>query len=310
MGSLKSLVIVACGVLAVGASPPPTTSLELEIYGAFSYVTVGPSHMEIAALETVKASTVANPTVCAYDVTQEGVDLFVESGTIVRPTPRPKGKIFDIRGALVSFPDLENTTGQLIARRPNTSCQTWDLSCVPSVSAESNTQLDPNWRTAVNAAVRLTRGTLVAGRPSDVELENEVFDFKRNAVQTNQVSQKITDRTILSAPFPGNRIVLELKDFKTGAAFAIPRIEIQPNGNRPVKLRLMARHSHNVPVSLNPGDPVGHYCAYYALRTPMLAPASEVIPHLGMSVNFTPAPPGSNAGGQASPGPYCPPDWP
>ena len=329
MGSFKwllLLLIVLTAFLAWYCRPKPPTStirLELESFGGFAYVHTPSEHkVEIAYL---KDALVQEPdpatnqprTVCEVD--QLGVDLLVVSG-VIESTPAPANRMFDLAGAVVTFPDLEAHATTLVVNRGNRptaapfgpanpgNVADWaDLKFVPgTIYAQSTTDypassLNPNWRSLVDGRVVLTHGEITAINPSDVAVRDSIFEFKSNSGTQAAFKQAMTDRTVFRADVPADRIVIHL----TGATETkVNPIIIRPvTPGRPVKLKLIGRHVHQTPPVLPVNAAVEHYCAFYQLLQPIPQAKDQLIPYL-----FS-GPPAASAGGQPSPGALCPPDW-
>ena len=218
MGWLKwvlLILIVGIAILVWYRWPkPPTvvTKLELEANGGFAYIHApGDPELNIAFLSDPPSTAEVNPAtgrpMC--DVRQLGVDLVVISGTITSfsstpAKPIPGNRTFDLKGAVVTFPDLAKSTSPLDVIRgdrppaagpfgpPNTGDPTqWqDVKFVPGMRYAGGpaqapdypaSTLDPNWRTKVDGRVVLTHGVVRARHPSDVAAKDAVFEFKANS---------------------------------------------------------------------------------------------------------------------------------
>ena len=307
---LLALVIVLIVLYAFcrpsGPVSGPTTRLEFEAYGGFAYVpSPRDGTMEIAYL---KDSTLPG---CAVD--QIGTDLMVIEGNIVDPKEPPANRMFDVGGAVVKFPDLDESNETLVAKRGprpvapfqpgNTSDVTlWeDLQWVPSVSSEyPNSSLHPDWRNMVDGRVVLNRGRLVAAPPSDIVVQDALFEFKTPS-GSKSFRQAITDTTRYVATVPRDRVVITLN----GTNLKYSRIEVTPIAQgRPVKLKLIGRHSHGSPSDIPLDTPINHFCAFYALLQPVPPVSEQLIPHFFGNPGVAAA----NRDGQPSPGALCPGD--
>lgn len=300
--------------------PGPTIALDMESYGGFAYVhTPSERKLEIAYLRD------SGPE-CAEPVDQLGTDLMVVSGRIVEPA-NWNGRLFEVTGATVTFPQLEALPNNLVANRgarpagapPNPAAATdWeDLKWVAGISSGAqgsdypSRSLDPNWRSRVDGRVVLTRGRVTAGHPSDFVMQHTVFEFKPPTINgvtppggtPSPFSQSITDTTRFTADVPGDNVTIVL----SGQRAEMPsRIVVQPTGpNRPVRLKLIGRHVHNMPAAMPVGTPITHFCAFYALMQQVPPPAEQLIPHVAQVTAIA----GSGVG-QPSPGSSCPGDWP
>jgi hypothetical protein len=281
------------------------TRLALESFGGFAYVhSPQDSRLEIAYLRD------SNSPGCSVD--QLGVELMVISGNIIEPANPPANRIFDMEGAVVTFPDLEASAGTLVATRgqrpngppgnPNNPADWHDLKWVAGISPDyPNSSLNPNWRDTVDGRVVLTRGVIRGANPSDVVVKDAVFEFRRPS-GTGTFRQAMTDTTMFEAQVPSDRIVMNLSGAKSG----ITRIVVTPVASgQPVQLKLMGRHVHGTPGALPLDAPISHFCAFYDLLQPRPAAADQLIPYFSGNPQVGAA----NRLGQPSPGPYCPGDW-
>lgn len=327
LGVVVVVAIAIALILSRGNRPVHTTALEIESYGGFAYV-YEQGRLRIAYL---KSSTAAD-----CQVTQLGTDLMVVSGNFVPPSPAPATRMFDLGGAIVSFPDLEASSGTLSIDHPSTrrpdpcnlgnpdiESQWSDQSCVPRITWGTPTgaanptdyparKPKPNWETdttVVDGYMMLTRGTVTAMHPADWTLKHTLFDFKKAAAgSTARFTQRLTDRVLIKADVPGDRIRIALANSSTA-----PRNEpateiiIEPTApGRSVKLKLIGRHSHHAKAALSVGDKLDHFCAFYALMDQDPGQAERLIPVVAQ-VNV----PNPYGAGQPSPGVACPGwEWP
>jgi hypothetical protein len=307
------LILVAVALLWWMYRPKPTvapeterqalTSLEIEIDGGFAYVVTQPENrLEIAFL--------ADTNVAGCKIDQLGTDLMILAGTLVEPAAPPPGGKFDLEGAVVTFPGLEASHPALVAPRapgrpnpnrpadPNNPSQWEPLQFVANITTEfPASSLNPAWRSMVNGRLVLPGGTLKGLQPSDVIVNNGLFEFRRSGKAVFQ--QAMTDKTHYSVEVPRDRIELLLAGAKSG----ITRIIITPpSANEPVVLSLMGRHAQETPASLPIGSPVEDFCSYYQLLQPVPPQSEWLMP-------FYIGPPGGAGPGAGNPGPFCPPSW-
>jgi hypothetical protein len=313
---LAAIVVLIALVVWYCRPPGPTIALELESYGGFAYIhSPAENKLEIAYLKD------SGPE-CAEPVDQLGTDLMVVSGSIVDPPAWP-GKLFEVTGAVVSFPDLEAGTADLKVDRgprpvgapanPGDPTQWYDTKWVAGISSGSpesdypSHSLNPNWRSLVDGRVVLTRGKIQASHPSDYVMQHTTFEFRTPPSATGVVekrfTQSITDSTLFTSDVPGDEVVISL----SGQGPDTPNtIVVKPTApNRPVRLKLIGRHVHNMPASLPVGTPISHFCAFYALMQPVPTPAEQLIPHVAQVAAVS-----GDRLGQPSPGSSCPGDWP
>src|SRR5438270_1843408 len=109
-----ALLLIA---LVVYCRPKPAakTSIDMLIYGGFAYIPSGNS-LEIAYMKATDHDD--------CKVTPIGTELQVLEGDIVdaQPNPIPGSKKFDLAGAVVTFPDIENGSSPVAVHpsgRPN-----------------------------------------------------------------------------------------------------------------------------------------------------------------------------------------------
>jgi hypothetical protein len=271
---------------------------------------------------------------CASFVDQLSADLLVVSGNITGAASGRQSKKFNIAGAVLTFPELESSSGQLsidqTGTRPATPCAPagnpnpddegyWtrpnSLTCVPRLTAGPgptdfpSMTLKPNWRDYTDGRLVFTRGTITGMHPSDWTLKHTTFAFRRRlANPTARFQQRITDRIRVTATIPSNRVEINLVDAVAGVArveSAFSSIVIEPTApGRPVRLKLLGRHDHTVSPALKVGDWVDHFCAFYALFDQAPAITDQLIPRVGqISV------PSGAGQGQPSPGGLCPGMW-
>jgi hypothetical protein len=335
MGWLKWVVLILIVGIALlvwynwPKTPTVITKLELESVGGFAYIHApGDQELNVAFLSDPPATAErdkAGNLVC--DVKQLGVDLIVLSGTITSfssnpAKPIPANRTFDLKGAVVTFPDLAKSTQPLDVIRgdrppapgpwgpPDTSNPThWqDVKFVPGMRYAGGrrapdyplSSLDPNWLTKVDGRVVLTHGVVRARHPSDVAAKDSVFEFKSKSGTQASYKQAITDATTFAADVPSDQIVINL----TGSAFGYTQIILKPAASgRPVRLKIRGRHTHQTPADLPIGSAIRDYCAFYELLQPVPSANDQLIPHL------VSAPAIAAGSGQPSPGPYCGGEW-
>jgi hypothetical protein len=212
---LAAIVVLIALVVWYCRPPGPTIALELESYGGFAYIhSPAENKLEIAYLKD------SGPE-CAEPVDQLGTDLMVVSGSIVDPPAWP-GKLFEVTGAVVSFPDLEAGPADLKVNRgprpvgapanPDDATQWYDTKWVAGISSGTpesdypSHSLDPNWRSLVEGRVVLTRGTIRARHPSDYVMQHTTFEFRTPPSATGgmgkQFTQSLTDSTLFTADVP------------------------------------------------------------------------------------------------------------
>jgi len=279
------------------------TRLVMNVTGGFKYAYSEAGHqLEIAFLK----DTPGDPNKGECYVHQLGVELTVKEGDIIVPAAPPADKKFDPAGAVITFDGATTAKPLNVARgtRPqapfqplsrNTDADWMDLSWVPSIQFfMPESTLAENWRSKADGRVVLTQGTLLGAKPSDDAAVNGVWDFTRKS-DGAKFRQAATDRTVYTTEIPGDRIVINLANAKSG----ITRIEIKPTStSRPVNLLLVGRHMEAA-AQLHVGETITHFCAFYELL-------SKVPP---MNERFLPVfagDPSKPLQGQPTPGAYCP----
>jgi hypothetical protein len=272
-----------------------TTRLTIEIKGGFKYVHSPDQHMlEVAFLSSTHGDC---------EVKQLGVELTVQDGIIVVPSPAPLTRTFDPDGAVIRFGDNENDPlvverGDRPATpfhptRPGRESSWKDLKWVPSIEEfYPDHPLHRDWRSMVNGRVVMTHGQLVASRPSDDAAIKGLFKFRRDSDDTT-FTQSMTDRTIYTGRVVGDRVVMTLEHPRR----APERIEVKPVGTSPVKLLLIGMHADAKP-RLNLNEVVTHYCSFYELLSSPPPMRERLLP---MYIGEPAKPPL----GQLSPGAYC-----
>jgi hypothetical protein len=305
---------------ARAARAPTAVALELELYGGFAYLHQGGD--AVVNVAYLRDNSGPGSECASYPVDQLGVDLMVVSGTIVQPVPAPLNRMFEVSGTVMTFPGLASSTDPLsVTRSPrqerpanrSNPAAWYDLQWVASISSGAPpASLKSNWRDIVDGYVELQHGTLRAAHPSDVVARDTIFEFRpRTQPAGSGFRQAMTDRTIFTAKVPADRVAIDLNMHNASSpkkASPVLRIEVVPTApKRPVRLKLIGRHSHATPPALKPGEPVNHFCAFYALleRTPPITEAEQLIPHV-YQIDAS----NHDNVGQPSPGPYCPGGWP
>jgi hypothetical protein len=328
MGGLKwvavILIIVIIALVWYYRPKPPlvTTDLELESVGGFAYIhSRGAPEVNVAFLKSVD--------VADCKVEQLGVELMVVSGVVTSVTGGPDPTLppalkrrFELQRATVRFPDLAKSSHPLVVNRsrrptgpfgPGQATEWADVRWVPGIRYNVGTTsgqptadypqstLHPDWPNMVDGRVVLSNGTMSAGHPSDVAVQDSIFEFKTPGGTGPSYKQAVTDSTVFRARVPSNQIVINL----TGAASTVTQIVIQPTeAGRAVRLKMKGRHAEQTPPVLPIGEPVHHYCAFYQLLDPIPAHNLQLIPQL-----FSGPIASSTLGGQPSPGAYCPGEW-
>jgi hypothetical protein len=326
-GTVVAIALLSAGAavhreasLGARAARAPTVGLQLELYGGFAYLHRGSD--AVVNVAYLRDNSGPGSECASHPVDQLGVDLMVVSGTIVQPVPAPPNRMFEVSGTVMTFPGLASSTEPLSVTRsprqekpanPKNPAHWYDLQWVAGISSGAPpASLKSNWRGSVDGYVELRHGRLRAAHPSDVVARDTIFEFRpRTQPAGSGFRQAMTDRTIFIAKVPADRVAIDLKVHNSSPptpASPVSRIEVVPTApGRPVRLKLIGRHSHATPPALKHGEPVNHFCAFYALleRTPPIPEAAQLIPHVYQI----------NAGnhdnvGQPSPGPYCPGGWP
>jgi hypothetical protein len=341
MRSVKwSALLIVLGSSALGgfavshqaSQPSPQVMLEVEMFGGFAYINEG-GKLHVAYLKDVPDPKGGNsttsipqaigPTVGGCHVKQLGTDLKLLSGEIVSPLPPDPDRMWDLKSAIVTFPGLASSTEILDApggprpvdgpASPDVDDE-WerDLRWLPRISSGQkgadypNHRRIANWRGKVDGFVEIPRGVVRASHPSNHDLRWTLFEFKpRNPTwhPGHPFVHALTDRVTWRVAVPGNEVVIALQ----GATSAPPQIVVRPaRGNR-VQLKLIGRHAHGTPASLDIGTELDHFCAFYELlerqsvpRTP--PPFRDRLTPFVKSQLF----PLSSGPGQPSPGALCP----
>src|SRR4029450_10172808 len=195
---------VAIAALGIAASGCRKTTLELTAHGGFAYVRNDDGTGDIGFMKSV------NNARCT--VTQFGVDLRIDDGTIVSPKDSPT--MMDVSNAAITFENIGRgavtLTGNGLSSPPKGNASTmppqphprtrdddWkDIYWVPHTRLSYLSQrLDPNWRkTKVDGLVSLAGGSISGGSPSDGASVNGVWEFKRKSDKVS-MTQAMTDRT-------------------------------------------------------------------------------------------------------------------
>ena len=167
--------------------------------------------------------------------------------------------------------------------------------------------VSPNWPSLVNGYVQLTQGIMQAGKPSDAAALLGTWTFQRTAADSPMYEQAISDRTRYRVTLRGKQVVVNL----TWPSGVVKRIVIEPiDDRRTVGLMLIGKHSSQIPATINPGDMIHHFCAYYELLTKPVAESERFIPYFKGATLPSPSNPSTPGGANASPGAFCPGDWP
>jgi hypothetical protein len=330
MGSVKGTVLVLVLVAPVSlgwslsqgqSAPQAEVMLEVEMFGGFAYIKEA-GRLHVAYLKDVTSAPASSGGGC--NVHQLGTDLKLISGEIVSPLPPDPDRMWDLENAIVTFPGLA-TPGPVLdapdGHRPvngpsNPDDDTlWaeDLRFVPRITTGTagsdypNHRKSKNWRQKVNGYIEIPRGVVRGSHPSDHDLRRTLFEFKtrNSATGATPFVHALTDRVIWRVPVRGDRIQISLK----GASKAPHEIVIRPTRGNRVQLKLIGRHTHGTPASLEVGTELDHFCAFYELLERQSAsPASPAfVDRLTPYVFQIPPPVTTSAGtGQPSPGPLCP----
>lgn len=303
--------------------PGPSTELVIEITGGFAYVpTPADNLLEIAYLndtqlredvDTNGDGVTDKPNELVCDVDQIGTELMVLRGDIVvaLPAPAPATRIFNLDGAVVTFPKLDNASIPLTITRKawppnpmkpvNVKDETrWnDLQYVPKITDHlTNKTLRPTWRNEVNGRVVLKGGAIWGTIPSDPTAQRAEFDFKIGGVLRGTAAS--TDKTIYKVTVPDD----EIEILFSGSVHGFQRLVLKPTAtNEPVRLRLRGLHAMSTGASLADGQELTDFCAFNALLQPL--PKSPEFLRV-----YYKAPPAASAGGaQPSPGFFCDGNW-
>ncbi len=306
------LLIIIWVVVKPAPKPTPSTRLEIEITGGFAYVpTPAQNLLEVAYLNDVAMKDGAGATICEVD--QIGTELMVERADIVTADPMaaPANKKFNLDKAVVTFPALETAglplsiskgawpPSQVKPGNPDDDGEWKDMKYVPGLKDyHSGSSLRPDWRSVVNGRVVLKGGTIVGTRPSDPVIKKAHFDFKASGV--SKFMGAITDKTIYVVQVPGNEVEILLSNATSGYT----RFVVKPSASYPaaVRLTLKGLHAMSTSGSLTGGQPLNDFCSFYELLQPVPNVADWLVPHYV-------ALPATTAGGQPSPGFFCPGDW-
>lgn len=331
-GTIVPIALLSAGAgvhreasLGARAARAPMVVLELELYGGFAYLHQGGD--AVVNVAYLRDNSGPGSECASNPVDQLGVDLMVVSGTIVQPATPPPNRMFEVSGTVVTFPGLASSTDPLSVTRsprkekpvdPANDTHWYDLQWVAGISSGApgtefpSAKLKSNWRNIVDGYVELQHGLLQAAHPSDLVARDTIFEFRtRTQAAGSGFRQAMTDRTIFTAKVPTDRVAIDLKVHNAPSptpASPVSRIEVVPTGpGRPVQLKLIGRHSHATPPALKVGEPVKHFCAFYALleRTPPITEAEQLLPYV-----YQISARNRDNVGQPSPGPYCPGDWP
>jgi hypothetical protein len=313
MPPMKIVKWIALGLLIVFVVwyfwPPTTTqntTLELESNGGFAYLQPSSNLVEIAYLPKIDNMT----TGC--HVPESRVRLWVVRGKVVAPSGTPEKREFDLRHTVVRFADLETSSASLVVNRTNPPASPpfgpvpasdptlWkDLKWLPRVyDRYPGSSLNPT--VPVDGKVVLTRGNLSGLHPSDVVVQDALFDFKKTPTGPVEFTQALTDRTLFTVSIPKAQIVINL----TGSTEGVSQIIVAPEApGKAVKLKMIGLHDEMTPPSIPLGAPVTHFCGFYELLQPV--PTAQILPYFAGNPAVTAA----NRPGQPSPGALCPSDF-
>jgi hypothetical protein len=308
--SLSSIVVLALALRIVWPLffPPPTTAtaLSMTIQGGFAYIN-SPSDNKVS-IAFMKSYSVDTPTnVCKVE--QKGVDLLVDDGDILEPANWNNSTPFDPAGAVVTFAasyasngDPRRPAGQPNPKDPmdgEADAQWRDSRFVPTVSTYfQGNPLNSNWPSLADGYLELTHGTLQGGKPTDVVVRHGDWQFKPTQTATAIFNQAMTDIAIYNTIFFGDTLTINLP----GARAGVTKIRVKPSQGRPIHLVLMGKHAQGTPDSINPNDPIDHFCVFYQLMDPIPPKSTWLIPYFAGVVGGV----GPNANG--TPGAYCPGD--
>ena len=303
----------------VEAAQPPSTALEIEFVGGFAFVQSNP-RLDVAYLNNALInlsdtrpleSGETDRVVC--NVAQIGAQLEVVRGNIVSTAPpnapEQLTRIIDLNGKKnVTFPGLEAGTDALNANHtwpptpalptPASDPNQWlPLHFIPGLTKHHPmTGLHANWVSKVNGRIRLKGGTVTAGVPSTPQMQESYFDFT-NVSGSQSFNGAMTDRVVYTATVTANNIAIV---FTGGGTSSITRIEVEPVGGEPVKLRVRGKHNGAGP---QPGGKLVDFCAFYSLFDNIPAYEEWVEPSLIQPAVVV------AGGAQPSPGFFCPADW-
>lgn len=329
---LGSSVLAGVSVEHQASGSKPRVTLEVEMFGGFAYINdAGKLHAaylkDTVAAKDAKPQATMPPPGSACHVMQLGTDLKLISGEIVSPLPAEPDRMWDLKNAVVTFPGLASSTEGLDAEPgprpvngpayPETDSE-WspDLRWVPRIGAGRkgadypNHQRVADWRAKVDGYLEIPRGVVRASHPSDHDLRWTLFEFKpRNPSghPGHPFVHALTDRVIWRVAVPGDRVVIALQN----ASAAPSEIVIRPVRDNRVRLKLIGRHTHGTPASLEVGTELDHFCAFYELLETRSMPRrpppfrDRLTPYVKQVLTPSAAPTGSS-GGQPSPGPLCP----
>jgi hypothetical protein len=292
--------------------------VELTAHGGFAYIDGPNGTVNIAFLKDVD-----KPGLCV--VKQIGVELKVDDGRVVDP---PGVTSFDPAGSVMSF-EGANTSGVTLIgmgtpgppyrpANPMNDDDWKDLKWTantrqlytskPGQLGQPDKQanpVNPSWPSLVNGYVQLTQGIMQAGKPSDAAAVLGTWTFRKEPPDASSFEQAISDRARYLVTLKGRQVVVRL----TAPSGAVTRIVIEPTDARhTVGLLLIGKHPPQTPAIVHPGDPITHFCAYYELLTNPVAKADRFLPYF-KGATLPPSSP-SVPGASASPGAFCPGDWP
>jgi hypothetical protein len=315
-------VVAVIGAVAVGLVSVwpggPKTKLTIEMTGGFAYIPESSNVVNVAYLEDVDLQE-GGASVCHVD--QIGTEFRVLRGSIssYTGTPPPASKEFDVNGAKIRFPALRDRrlkfkrTGwkpdPVLPQKPGVPTndpKKWtDVRFVPGIKErhKTNYALDPNWPDLVNGYMVLRGGNLTSTLPTDPMMVNKQLRFKVNGSDLFDVS--ITDKLIYTVDVPGTNVVVQFTD----SALGYGSVTIQPSSAKDgVRLSLRGLHAMGTAPHVMNDQELRDHCAFYSLlKDPSLmtpVPSNQWLrPHfIGSAVSGA-------AGGQPSPGFFCPGDW-
>jgi len=309
--SVTAVAIAALAYLGLAFPIRPRygTDLNMTIQGGFAYISdKNTAKVSLGFMKSYNVNTDAN--VC--QVTQVGLDLYVDDGDILEPAGWLNTTPFDPRGAVVtisaplflSTADPRRQGGQPNPTDPvngDLDTQWQDSRYVPSVSTFfQGNPLSANWQTAVDGYFELTNGTLSGGKPSDMAIRHADWRFRKDSDSASApvFNQALTDVTTYATRVFGYEITINMP----GATAGVTKVRVRSSGGRAIHLILAGRHEMNTPTGYNDDDPIKHFCIYYQLMDPIPNKSTWLIPHYKGAAG----PSGSQ--GSGTPGAFCPGD--
>jgi hypothetical protein len=286
------------------------TDVNMTIQGGFAYVNdKNSAKVSLGFMNSYNVNTDTN--VC--QVTQVGLDLYVDDGDILEPAgwlnttpfdPRGPGAVTISAPLFLSNADPRRQNGQPSPADPangDLDSQWQDNRFVPSVSTFfQGNPLNANWQTLVNGYFELIRGTLTGGKPSDMNTRHADWRFRKDSDSATSpvFNQALTDVTTYATTVFGNEITINMPN----AIAAVKKVRVRSSGGRAIHLILAGRHEMNTPTGYNDDDPIKHFCIYYQLMDPIPNKSTWLLPHYKGVMG----PSGSQ--GSGTPGAFCPGD--